>query len=206
MEIESSFGYTLPSSHLLDDNHYLNKIMVLARKKLAERDLQSITEQHALVNSKVDSLVDSYCKAWPDQGQSTISFLKETVPAMLRFSTPLLSVLDIIQEDFKKVIESGVESDLISDLGLSKYFIGRGVFSMKKSESRILATSGLTKILLDLLRSNAYLSDPSFEASLEQHKHLQGNTTSPTSESSQGIENTLDRDSIFWIQNRDRFL
>jgi hypothetical protein len=196
VEIENSFGYTLPSSHLLDDNDYLNKIVVLARKKLAERDLQSIKEQHALVNTKVDALVDNYCKAWPDQGQSTISFLKETVPAMLKFSTPLLSVLDKIQEDFASAIESGIESDLISELGLSKYFIGRGVFSMKKSESRILATSGLTKILLDLLRSNNYLSDPSFEASCEQHLHLQGNSTSST-ESSQGIENTLDRDSLF---------
>jgi len=168
--IRELFGYSLPSDHLYDDKEMLNKLFLQARKKLGEKDLCAISASSLAVNSRLRDIVKQYIEAWSDQDQNTLNFLWETVPAMLSYSSPLLSALNDLQEKIQKCLLSDNYSDLDS-LGLSKYFISKGVFSMKRSESLVLAGSALTKLLIEVCKDSR--SEYIIKA---LHPNLEGNS------------------------------
>lgn len=69
------------------------------------------------------------------------------MPAMLQHNVPLLSALEVLRTDFIDAIQT-LNFDEVDKHGLSKYYFGKGVFSMKKPDSRILSYSVLTKALI----------------------------------------------------------
>jgi len=168
--IQELFGYSLLSSHHYDDQEYLNKIVLFAKKKLAEMDLHKISQSHVLVLNKLRDIVQGYVEAWPDQDQYTLNFLWETVPAMLTGSSPLLTTMDEIIEEFRKALITE-DFQSLEDYGLMKYFISKKVFSMKRSESLVLAQSALTKLLISSVKDT---SSESFI--LMAHPRLEGNS------------------------------
>jgi hypothetical protein len=145
--IKELFGYSL----IKYDHEFLTNIVRISKKKLAEEDLRKVNQSHKVVFDNLNKMVSSYIRTWPDQDQYTVNFLWETVPAMLRNNSPLLASLDEVIELFSKAcIESNFDS--VESLGLAKYFIGKTVFSMKRSDSQVLSYSALTKIILNHCR------------------------------------------------------
>jgi hypothetical protein len=49
-------------------------------------------------------------------------------------------------------LDSDVSIDWINEEGLAKYFLSKGTFSLRKSDSRILAESALTKLVIDIFK------------------------------------------------------
>jgi predicted metal-dependent RNase len=168
--IRDAFGHSLPSAHLYDADDFLRKVVIFAKKKLAEKDLDIVSQSHAAVFSRLSAMVEQYLKAWPDQDQYTLQFLRETVPAMLRNNSPLLASIDDIIELFREAIIKS-DFDSIEALGLAKYFIGKSTFSMRTQESRVLAQSALVKVLLNIVKDA-----PSELFIKELYPNLEGNS------------------------------
>jgi hypothetical protein len=164
------FGYRLPNVSLYDIEIACKRVISIAKKKLYEKDLQKINHSHQLVLNRLNKMVDLYVKAWPDQDQNTLNFLWETVPAMLIHNSPLLSTLtDLISAYEQALIKEDYSS--LESIGLAKYFIGRSVFSMRRSESLTLANSGLVKVLISTIKT---IDLESFAKEL--HPNIEGNS------------------------------
>lgn len=151
--IRELFGHSLPSSHLYDDQDYLYKVVLFAKKRLTEMDLQKVSRSHFEVLGRLNKIVAQYVEAWPDQDQNTLNFLWETVPAMLTYSSPLLSSLNDVIENYHKALITN-DFSKVESYDLSKYFISKSVFSMKRSESVVLSQSALTKFIINSVKDS----------------------------------------------------
>jgi len=165
--ITKLFGYSLPSN---SDNLFYQKIVRAAQKKLFERDLPKIEASHLAVLNRLNKMVLDYVRAWPDQDQNTQTFLWETVPAMLIHNSPLLAcLLDLISSYQKAFITEDYSA--IEVLGMSKYFIGKSLFSMRRQDSIVLSQSALTKFILNEVKASQS------ELFIRQrHPNLEGNS------------------------------
>lgn len=122
-------------------------ILVKAKKRLVERDLENFQRDAYIVNDKINK---HFSENFPGlSGQD--------YRALLRDLSPLVQVLNsLIDESMNLLLIalSGEEPapEFYLDSGLSKYFVSKGVFSMRASHSIALADSMVVKVILDLLR------------------------------------------------------
>lgn len=122
-------------------------ILVKAKKRLVERDLETFQRDAYIVNDKIN-------KHFSDNFPSLSG---QDYRALLRDLSPLVQVLNsLIDESMNLLLIalSGEEPspEFYLESGLSKYFVSKGVFSMRASHSIALADSMVVKTILDLLR------------------------------------------------------
>lgn len=137
-------------SYVNQDLSSLGKtLLVKARKKLTERDLETFQRDAYIVNDKINKL---FSENFPDlSGQDYRSLLRDL--------SPLVQVLNsLIDESMNLLLIalSGEEPDpeFYLESGLSKYFVSKGVFSMRASHSITLADSMVVKVILDILKEH----------------------------------------------------
>jgi len=152
------FGINVPSSgeSLMK---FLKWSFTIAKRRLIKRDLEVFQKDLFIINDKLYKLAYGAIPACADQ--ATRDFLKETIPVMVNWDNPLVLVLNRINDEsfdllLKLLAPEDESSDsLYREAGLSKYYISRGVFSMKASTSRILADSAVNKYFITACRELA---------------------------------------------------
>jgi len=152
------FGINVPSTgeNLLK---FLKWSFTVAKRRLIKRDLEVFQKDLFVINDKLYKLAYGAIPACADQ--ATRDFLKETIPVMVNWDNPLVLVLNRINDEsfdllLKLLAPEDESSDsLYREAGLSKYYISRGVFSMKASTSKILADSAVNKYFITACRELA---------------------------------------------------
>jgi hypothetical protein len=122
-------------------------LLVKAKRRLVERDLETFQRDAYIVNDKIN-------KTFSDKFPSLSG---QDYRALMRDLSPLVQVLNsLIDESMNLLLIalSGEEPspEFYLDSGLSKYFVSKGVFSLRASHSIALADSMVVKTMLDLLR------------------------------------------------------
>nr|UJQ92476.1 MAG: putative RNA-dependent RNA polymerase [Mitoviridae sp.] len=132
-----------------DLSSYGKTLLVKAKKKLVERDLETFQRDAYIVNDKINK---TFSEKFP-------SLSGQDYRALMRDLSPLVQVLNsLIDESMNLLLialsgeDPGPEFYLES--GLSKYFVSKGVFSLRASHSITLAESMVVKAILDILRDN----------------------------------------------------
>nr|ALD89125.1 RNA-dependent RNA polymerase [Rhizoctonia solani mitovirus 6] len=147
----------------LDTALVLKWIRVEAKKRLVERDLESFQRDAYVVNDRLTSIaMERAGLACPEQQ----SFLRETLPVMINWYLPLVNVLNgLIDESMDLLIHlldfTADRTDSYLNAGLNKYFVSKGVFTMRASHSITLAESAVTKMVITVAKElvNGQLTD-----------------------------------------------
>jgi len=128
----------------------------IAKRRLIKRDLEVFQTDLYVINDKLYKLAYGAIPACADQ--ATRDFLKETIPVMVNWDNPLVLVLNRINDESFDLLlkllapEDDSSESLYREAGLSKYYISKGVFSMKASTSKILADSAVNKYFITACR------------------------------------------------------
>lgn len=152
------FGINVPSTgeSLLK---FLKWSFTIAKRRLIKRDLEVFQTDLYVINDKLYKLAFNAIPACADQ--ATRDFLKETIPVMVNWDNPLVLVLNRINDESFDLLlkllapEDDSSESLYREAGLSKYYISKGVFSMKASTSKILADSAVNKYFITACRELA---------------------------------------------------
>jgi len=181
-ELLSKFccNFGVPTSWLDSGIHCHAKvakaILVEAKKRLIERDFERFQKDAYSVSAK---LTGTFLAKFPDLSV-------QDYRAALRGNHPLVTVLNDMIRESAVILSSnfgrsvgiqtarssqfqaiqGSEGEIspetyLEKVGLSKYFVSKGVFSMRASHSINLAQSMVVKMYLDVLREVAVHEDPS---------------------------------------------
>lgn len=124
-------------------------LLAKAKERLVKRDLETFQRDAYIVNDKINK---HFSDNFPDlSGQD--------YRALLRELSPLVTVLNALIDESTNLLlvllsEEQPSSQFYLDCGLSKYFVSKGVFSMRASHSIALADSMVVKTILDLLRES----------------------------------------------------
>jgi hypothetical protein len=145
------FGINVALSGI-DPMKFLKWSFTIAKRRLIKRDLEVFQTDLYIINDKLYKLAFG---AIPDSAdQATQDFLKETIPVMVNWDNPLVLVLNRINDESFDLLlkllspEDDSSESLYREAGLSKYYISKGVFSMKASTSKILADSAVNKYFI----------------------------------------------------------
>jgi hypothetical protein len=135
---------------------FLKWSFTIAKRRLIKRDLEVFQKDLFYINDRLYKIAYGAIPACADQ--ATRDFLKETIPVMVNWDNPLVLVLNRINDESFDLLlkllapEDDSSESLYREAGLSKYYIGRGVFSMKASTSKILADSAVNKYFITAAR------------------------------------------------------
>jgi hypothetical protein len=151
-----------------DFNNLGRLIHVEAAKRLVERDFERFQKDAYAVSAK---LTGRFLSHFPDLDvQSYRAALRGNHPLVTVLNNMIIDSVQILTKEFGKSVgittaRSGqyqaiagslqgnkVPDDSYLNIGLSKYFVSKGVFSMRASHSLTLADSMLLKSLLDVSR------------------------------------------------------
>jgi hypothetical protein len=148
-------GIHAPWDNQIGYQDTLKQGFLLAKKRLIERDLKMFQADLYVINDKLHTLA---LKQIPDSAdQATKDFMKETVSVIINWDNPLVMVLNRIIDDSMDLLmqaldETSDKENFYLESGLSKYFISKTVFSMKSSESKLLAESAVNKEFINVMR------------------------------------------------------
>lgn len=122
-------------------------VVVKAKEKLVERDLETFQSDAYKVNDRLDK----------DLAEKFPSLSGQEYRAALRICHPLVVVLNYLIDASMELLlrRFDPEADLTDfylEAGLSKYHVSKGVFSMRASHSITLAQSMVVKSILDVIR------------------------------------------------------
>jgi len=112
---------------------------------------------------KMFSKRDSIVKSMDDPFEASFPGLAvQTYQALRRETMPLISVAnDLLRQSVDSYNRLTTDPDLdIFEMGLSKYFVGEGMFSLRRSRSISLAQAQLVKQLLDVWNDRLIESRP----------------------------------------------
>jgi hypothetical protein len=126
-----------------------------AKRRLVEKDLYTFQSDAYKVNSKLNKFVsDKITGAGVDQ--ATGEFLKETLSVVLNWNHPMVlclnNMIDRSTEFLMNYWDPEISLDFLFEVGLSKYKVSKGVFSMRASSSIILAESAVLKEFITVSR------------------------------------------------------
>jgi hypothetical protein len=147
-------GVVVPEDSL-DYHETLKRGFILARKRLVERDLKSFQADLYVINDKLNKLAMDQI---PDSAdQATRDFIKETASVCINWDNPLVLVLNRIIDDSMALLmhaldEFSDKENFYLEAGLNKYYISKSVFSMKHSESKVLAESAVNKEFITVMK------------------------------------------------------
>jgi len=146
------FGFNLFEKLISDQPIDIIKLIYIeSKRRLVETDLYSFQKDVYIVNAKLNNFVSSrISEARVDH--ATAEFLKETLSVVLNWNHPMVislnSLIDTSTEFLLNYWDESVSSDFLFEVGLSKYKVSKGVFSMRASSSIILAESAVLKAFL----------------------------------------------------------
>jgi hypothetical protein len=148
-------GIHAPWDNVLGYQETLRRGFLLARKRLVERDLKSFQSDLYVINDKLHALALKQIPSSADQ--ATREFMKATVSVVINWDNPLVLVLNRIIDDSMALLMHALDETVCKDnfyleAGLSKYFISKSVFSMKSSESKLLAESAVNKEFITVMK------------------------------------------------------
>jgi hypothetical protein len=147
--ITSAFGIPRP----LTDSCYgistsfelVTGVIQEVKLRIVERDIERIFSTNDLVSEKLNQ---QFLTFFPNLGiQPYRALLRETSPAIQVMNNVLRQTVDYINR-----LASDDESVNIFELGISRFFIAEGIFSLRTAHSISLAESQLTKWFLYVLR------------------------------------------------------
>jgi hypothetical protein len=91
--------------------------------------------------------------------RTKVSLLGTLINDEVALTHPLLNTVNHLLNQgantFDKLedrLDSDISIDWLLEEGLAKYFLSKGTFSLRKSDSRILAESALTKLVIDIFK------------------------------------------------------
>jgi hypothetical protein len=124
-------------------------LVIKAKKKLTERDLETFQKDAYIVNDRLNR----------ELAENFPSLSGQDYRALLREYSPIVKVLnELIDKSMNSLLmvfnDSPETEEFYLSLGLSKYHVSRGIFTMRASHSIALADSMVVKAILDLLREN----------------------------------------------------
>lgn len=156
LALKEYFGIDVSSVDSTNPLDALKWAFTIGKRRLIKRDLEMFQRDLYVINNKLYKLAYG---AIPDSAdQATQDFLKETIPVMVNWDNPLVLVLNRINDESFDLLlkllcpEDEISDSLYREAGLSKYFISKGVFSMKASTSKILAESAVNKYFITACR------------------------------------------------------
>jgi len=172
--IESFFGIPV-SQHLLrlsveelDLNQLMRLIRVEAAKRLVERDFGRFQKDAYRISAKLNGMLFRKCPGL--DVQSYRRALGKNSPLILVLNGMILESAKVLNQTFGKAVgitrhstrefqaiagwDEGqqVTEESYLNVGVSKYFVSKGVFSMRAAHSLSLADSMLVKTMLDVSR------------------------------------------------------
>jgi hypothetical protein len=150
MRLKEYFGLDVlgPEGDKLSVTDILKWMFILTKKRLIEKDLESFQRDAYVVNDRLYKIAYDLIPASATPYER--DFMKETIPVVINWNSPMVLVLNrLIDESMDLIIhaldETADRSDFYTKAGLSKYFVSKGVFSMRASHSITLADSAVTK-------------------------------------------------------------
>jgi hypothetical protein len=174
MRVEEFFGIPL-SQHLprlsvegLDLNQLMRLIRVEAAKRLIERDFRRFQKDAYRISGKLNGMLFKKCPGL--DVQSYRRALGKNSPLILVLNGMILESAKVLNKTFGKAVgitrHSTREFQAIAgfdegqqvleesylNVGVSKYFVSKRVFSMRAAHSLSLADSMLVKAILDVCR------------------------------------------------------
>jgi hypothetical protein len=172
--IEHYFGIPV-SQHLLrlsveglDLNQLMRLVRVEAAKRLIERDFGRFQKDAYRISAKLNGMLFKKCPGL--DVQSYRRALGQNSPLILVLNGMILESAKVLNETFGRAIgitrhstrefqaiagwDEGqqVSEESYLNVGVSKYFVSKGVFSMRAAHSLSLADSMLVKAMLDVSR------------------------------------------------------
>jgi hypothetical protein len=131
-------------------------LLYTAKYHLIESDLSKFQTDTYVINSDINRWVDD--KIGKDRPHDVKLFLKETLSVVIGHGNPVVGAINTLIDQSIDYLTSTVlasEETLVPDFilshGLSKYFVSRGVFTMRASHSIALAESAVVKKILSIL-------------------------------------------------------
>lgn len=172
--VESFFGIPV-SQHLLrlsveglDLNQLMRLVRVEAAKRLIERDFGRFQKDAYRISAKLNGMLFKKCPGL--DVQSYRKALGKNSPLILVLNGMILESAMVLNKTFGKAVgitrhstrefqaiggwDEGqqVTEESYLNVGVSKYFVSKGVFSMRAAHSLSLADSMLVKAILDVNR------------------------------------------------------
>nr|UJQ92539.1 MAG: putative RNA-dependent RNA polymerase [Mitoviridae sp.] len=163
------FGVSSPFlGHGIHDRAKIAKaIMVEGKKRLVERDLEKFQKDAYSVSAK---LTGTFLSKFPDLSvQDYRAALRGNHPLVTVLNSMIIESITVLREKFGRsvaittarsnqfqamagTIDEVSEETYLEKVGLSKYFVSKGVFSMRASHSINLAQSQVTKVYITVTR------------------------------------------------------
>nr|UJQ92572.1 MAG: putative RNA-dependent RNA polymerase [Mitoviridae sp.] len=151
--------------------------MVRTKKVIVERDLDRFSRDAYKVSAK---LTGTFLKFYPDLSvQDYRAALRGNVPLVTVLNGMILEAVDIMRRKFGRAValqtarssqfqaltaeEGEVDVDNYLQVGISKYFVSRGVFTMRASHAITLAKAQFVKAFISSLRRedlSALMTEP----------------------------------------------
>lgn len=169
--VESFFGIqaSLLVSHLQGETlcTLSERMMVQAKKRLVERDFERFQKDAYSVSAK---LTGTFLSKFPDLSvQDYRAALRGNHPLVTVLNSMILESIHVLRTKFGKQFavqtarssqfqalgadtEMEVPNETYLNVGISKYFVSRGVFTMRASHSITLTKAQVVKALLDEFR------------------------------------------------------
>lgn len=172
--VESFFGIPLSqnlprlSVEGLDSNQLMRLIRVESAKRLIERDFGRFQKDAYRISAKLNGMLFKKCPGL--DVQSYRKALGKNSPLILVLNGMILESVGILNKTFGKAVgitrhstrefqaiagwdlDQQVSEESYLNVGVSKYFVSRGVFSMRAAHSLSLADSMLAKQILSVSR------------------------------------------------------
>lgn len=175
--VESFFGIPISlqlprlSVEALDLNQLLRLVRVEAAKRLIERDFGRFQKDAYRISAKLNGMLFKKCPGL--DVQSYRKALGKNSPLILVLNGMILESAMVLNRTFGRAVgitrhstrefqaiggwDEGqqVSEESYLNVGISKYFVSKGVFSMRAAHSLSLADSMLVKAILDVCRDLA---------------------------------------------------
>jgi len=158
-----------------------------AKRQLIESDLYKFQTDAYVINNNINKYVRESVlyKAYGDQPE-TLNFLQETLSTVIGVGNPVIeSINNLIDKSIdyltKTVLadESTLLPEFIIESGLSKYFVSKGVFTMRSSHSISLAESAVVKKMISILNQGGAPPSPFAATNPEAVKYMQAGFPMP---------------------------
>lgn len=138
------FGFKSP-----EDISNIDILGAITKKRLVEKDLYTFQCDQEELSKMLDKIRNDYIQAWPDPDQH--EFLRAVLPVIMTNDiNPVVLSLDHLVDKLTEYMMSWTDPDtdkfkFFLEQGLSKYHIGKGIFSMRNSFSIQLAEAASVK-------------------------------------------------------------
>jgi len=164
-----------------------NYLLYNAKRQLIESDLYKFQTDAYVINGNINQYVKEspLYKLCGDQPE-TLNFLQETLSTVIGVGNPVIeSINRLIDKSIdyltKTVLadESTLLPEFIIESGLSKYFVSKGVFTMRSSHSIALAESAVVKKMISILKSDSPVPSPFAPTNPEAVKYMEAGFPMP---------------------------